>query len=184
MIPSAADGAASTVPVYAASPSVISWPRSLSTLPGYSMRRVCRNASASRTASLRGSPDSRSARARARHSSRNQYRPSSASRCQLSVAVPTARAAIAHSGTVRGGRARCDRAASACSRRPRYMPPTSRRPTGSARSEDQAVAGEPRRVRADWSRSSVSACRRSPSARRSTRPTDGRRRARRAPGLP
>ena len=50
------------------------------------MRRACRKASASRTARLRCSPDSRSAPASARHSSRNQYRPSAASRCSVASA--------------------------------------------------------------------------------------------------
>ena len=86
-------------PCTAARPSVISTVRSSSALPGYSARRACRNASASRTAATRAAPDSRSARASARHSSRSQYRPSITSRCSFDAAEPPVRACA---GTTRG----------------------------------------------------------------------------------
>ena len=173
-------------PCTAASPSVISTARSSSTLPGYSVRRAWRNASASRTAAARAAPDSRSARASARHSSRSQYRPSTESRCSFAAA-----SCISPRAWLDEVEQLVDEELPAATRRARLAT--------KSQLNDTHVVATPLDRRVDESEHPWARCVRRrlargervrslvgdhQSARRVTRPTDGRRRARRAPGLP
>ena len=131
-------------------------------------------------ASARGSPDSRSARASARHSSRIQYRPSTESRCSAETVPtpsPTTGFGLWGQALAWPGDRLVDQYPAANARRlGGHRVPSERRPHGVAplngpvQQTDELRARRIRR-RVGWWRMSVSVRRRSPSACRSTRPT-------------